>query len=145
MLQRSPGILRPQQLHGDPAKPECHRICLHLIGSLHINQRQLSPTPPLQNPERTSSPTTSGLSTVAKAGIDVGAAVAALAILGLLSWVVKPRRSIAIRQSDEKTPDVASELPLRSERPPRSESPKEAHSAPVHEAYGIKMLTLNLN
>ena len=72
----------------------------------------------------------SGLSTGAKAGIGIGAAVAALAILGLLFWVAKLRRANARGRIVEKTPDVAL-LP-----PPQHDLPKVAQSEPIHEVYG---------
>lgn len=75
----------------------------------------------------------SGLSTGAKAGIGIGAAIAALAILailGLLFWVAKLRRSAARGRIVEKTPDVA---PPPS---PQHHLPTEAQSKPIHEVYG---------
>ena len=89
------------------------------------------------SPTATSSSTTSsGLSTGAKAGIGVGAAIAALAILGLLFWVAKLRRSNVQRRAVQETPDVASPPPPPP--PPQYDPPKQAPSTPIYEAYGTQ-------
>jgi hypothetical protein len=90
-------------------------------------------TPPAGSPTATASPLSRGLSTGAKAGIGIGAAVAALAILGLVFWVFILRRSHARGRSAGEKPDLASSAPPP---PPSYDPPKEKFSSPIYETYG---------